>query len=212
MGSPRHESGQWLPSCAAVAAAAAGVVALVLAPAFIVASNRESVEARWQRAAGFSPLVDYPPRDANPAALRIERLGASLGLPMGKAGRTPGAPAAKARWNALTPELKAYFAALRVPSPALAPPASGLSAFLTEPAPRLREVREPLRASEPPRWELHLERGMKYDVPDLLGHLHLQQILLVEAGESARARRFDESSEWLAPAARFQSPRRGDPR
>lgn len=202
---------RWVPGCLAVGSIALLIAGVTTASFFVVGPSEASVEARWVRAAGFSPLAAYPPRDRNAVALRLEALAAQLGMEIADEGRTQLTNAARARWDELKPEIRAYFAALRVPSPALAPPPAALEAFLDDAEPILREVRETLHAADPPRWQLHLERGMDNEIPNLLVHLYLHRLLVVVAGESARAGDWEASVVWLTAADRMRAAIAEDP-
>jgi hypothetical protein len=186
---------------------AAGAVLLV---SLARGPNEQDLEKRWERAAGFAVLETYPPRDANVAALRLESLAAELGIEMGAANRQHVDPARKRRWEQLAPRSKEFLASLRTPTPALSAPPAELATFIDEAEPTLRQVEATLR-SELPRWDLHLERGFHNELPNLLGHMHLQRLLLVAAGQAARAGRRDEAIGRLEAADRLRSSLADDP-
>jgi hypothetical protein len=177
-----------------------------LAALWVTAPDTEEVYARWQRAAGFEPLLAFPPREANDTAVRLEAVVRPHGLDL--------APRDSPRRSRLHPGNTPWLAplgdrardvvrAMRVPRPQLVPADAPTTRRLAEALPALLAARDLLLAGEP-RWELDLRDGWGADPPDLRAHPLLHKLLILAAHESARAGDAAAADSWLLAAWRLR--------
>lgn len=192
--------------------AAIGILALV----FYARSARHQaeVERSWVALLGGKSFLErYPATATNVTALRLEALAERLGVDLAQPSvgdRLQGEEAA--RFKEIGDSLKEHSRRIAHheggPLPALPPE---LAAFLAAARAPLAETVTLLLASEAPAWERDLTRGAQAPLPNLLGILHLQRLLLVRAAEQARAG--DEEAalhtldaSWRLNEAVFEGP------
>lgn len=195
---------------------AAGVACFTAA--YLVASTKSrTVQQRWERILGSRQelLAQFPPGEANATALSLERLSAALGIdivPRSRRDRGEPDAVAVAAHRSASDELFRYLAKqLARTRTGLDPLPSGLEAYLKREAKALEGIRRELRGSEPPRWELRLDLGRATPMPNLLGILNLQRLLLTDAlgagahGDLSRAQA-DLVASWQLNRALRDSP------
>jgi hypothetical protein len=168
------------------------------------------LEKRWVEKAGYQPLERYPPREANPSALRIEELLAPLGFQLAPT-KTPGRAAVDLERQKRLTQISEEVRDLQWKVDATeGEPSADLSRFLEEIEPALLAVRSEVLDGEPPRWELRLDLGAAAETPQFVGHLVLHRFLLL-AGTLAAPTSRVEADAWFDAAATLQSELQRDP-
>jgi len=197
------------------------IVAMVIV-AFLMAtrlaSNKIAVaEAGWNETLGSREeiLARFPTREANDAALELEWLVAGLGIDIATrtdAERARPSKEAASRFTRIKAMVGSHLER-QVEQPrrsALSPPEQ-LIAFLMEEEENLVMVRRHLLEGEVPRWELQIEKSFEAPIPNLLGHIDLQKLMIADAmvmngrGEGAEALAALEAS-WKLNSAIRQDP------
>ncbi len=181
------------------------------------AAKTETVSERWVETLGTREaiLARFPKREANAAALELERLSAGVGIniaPRAFEDRTRPDEAAQKRYGEVRVELRRWLdEQLDRAARGVAPAPPAVTAFLDERRDDLDAVRRHLLSSPTPRWEMELERLFAAPIPNLLGHLELQRVLLADA--LARAARGDATTalEDLEAGWRLNVALREDP-
>jgi hypothetical protein len=207
---PRGRSG-------AVLTIVAGALAMVLALFVILTSlasyKSVTVERRWADTLGTREefLARHPPTEANAEALELERLSAALGIdtaPRHQDDRARPEPGA-----GMSGELKKTAgdwrdAQLGRDHRRIDRPPAGVVAFLAERAETLAALRDHLIDGATPRWEMRMELNEQAPIPNLLGHIDLQKLLVTDAlvrvhgGDTAGAQRSLEAGWRLMQALR----------
>lgn len=183
--SGRRRAGAVLTIASAVLAVLVGLFVIM---AGVASYKTMTVERRWARTLGTwdEILERYPPAEANAAALKLERLTAPLGIDTatrsyeGRSRPTPGQK--KGLKRAVSGDMGTYRTALlEQPRRAPAPPPDSVAAFLEAHQEELAAVRTHLVDGGIPKWEMHLERVFAAPIPNLLGHIDLQKLLITDA-------------------------------
>jgi hypothetical protein len=163
-----------------VSAALAVVVGLFVILAGVASYKTAKVERGWEATLGSwdEILERYPSMDADDAALELERLSARLD----HEGRPRPTPEKTAEFKAVRADLSGYRQTL-LEQPRRRPvrPPAKVAAFLAAHEEDLAEVRHHLLGRGVPRWEMHLERVTEAPIPNLLGHIDLQKLLITDA-------------------------------
>jgi len=124
-----------------------------------------------------------------------------MGLDMAPAdtpGRVHPTPEAAKRFEAIRKSLTDFFNASKLSTgEPLAPLPPELAAFLETVRPNLDTVRARLAQGPAPVWARDLEAGLDTRIPNLLGLLTLQKLLLLDAREQLRAGREAQALEIL---------------
>lgn len=160
-------------------------MALLGAPA-IAASNDATVEELLRR---------YPPTETNAAALDLDRLAAPLGIDLApKSGNGPRKPesAARTHFNKVKDPLTTWLKhELERASGEITAPPQVVEMFLSSHAPDLGALRKGLLRGEPPIWAERLGQGYARSstLPNLLGILEVQKLLVADALDEGRAGR-----------------------
>ena len=152
-------------------------------------SRVAAVKDDWARQFGTleEALARFPPRDSNAAALELEALVARLGISIAPRGlRTPpGLDRETSRpfikvWNRgpLQPYFKSQLEKTGGPIDA---PEPQLREWLLANRDALDHVVAFLLEGDTPRWMLHLDELHQMQIPNLLGHLQIQKVLLTDA-------------------------------
>ncbi|MFY9824790.1 MAG: hypothetical protein WAM82_25655 [Thermoanaerobaculia bacterium] len=166
------------------------------------ASVDRRLDASWRRSLGGASFLErYPATRDNATVRDLEKLSAAIGIEMALV-ETPGsirpAPEAAQRFEAIKTPLSAVYSAGRTAtesSPAPLPPE--LAAFLDSVRPGLDAIRKRLAQGPPPVWARNLEAGFEARIPNYLGLLTLQKVLLLEAREQLQAGREAQAAEVL---------------
>jgi len=175
----------------------AGVIVFFLLGTRVASNKAATVQGGWEETLG-SPeeiMERFPQREANEAALELERLVAGLGIDI--ATRTddfrdrPTKEAAR-RYKRIKPMVGNYHARqVEQPVRVALPPPEQLLDFLEEHEERLAAIRRHLLEGQAPRWEFWLDPRFPTPFPNLLGHVDLQKLLIADAmvrnGRGARA-------------------------
>jgi hypothetical protein len=193
--------------------AAAGLfIVICLIGALALTAWRASVDRRldagWRRSLGGASFLErYPATQENATVRDLEKLGAAIGIDMAPF-ETPGhvhpAPEAAKRFEAIKEPLKDFYAKSRVSTEGtLAPPPPRLAAFLESVRPGLDAIRSRLAKGPAPVWARDLEAGWETKIPNYLGVLMLQKLLLLDAGQQLRAGRETQAGEILETSWRL---------
>lgn len=162
--------------------------ALLYAGAVLLSHRAErSAEQAWNEAhLTVGELVArYPHRDTNEAARNVEIRAAALGIDLAprwdESGRRPEAPA-RQEYAAVRKSLGDYLhRSLEGENPSIPPPPAEIDAFLAGRASDLEQLRRTVEEGEPPVWLRELEEGVNARLPNLLGQISLQRLLLADA-------------------------------
>ncbi|HEV7509926.1 MAG TPA: hypothetical protein VGS07_33950 [Thermoanaerobaculia bacterium] len=166
------------------------------------ASVDRRLDAGWRKSLGGASFLErYPATQDNATVRDLESLGAAIGIDMALV-ETPGslrpAPEAAQRFEAIKTPLSAVYSAGRTATEAsLAPLPPELAAFLDSVRPGLDAIRKRLAHGPPPVWARNLEAGFETRIPNYLGLLTLQKVLLLEAREQLQAGREAQAGEIL---------------
>ena len=172
------------------------------------ASVDRRLDAGWRKSLGGASFLErYPAVQDNATVRDLETLGAAIGIDMAPVD-TPGhvhpAPEAAKRFEALKGPLKDFYAVDRSATEAsLAPLPPNLAAFLESARPTLDSVRVRLAQGPPPVWARNLEAGFEIKIPNYVGVLMLQKLLLLDAREQLRAGREAQAGEILETSWRL---------
>jgi hypothetical protein len=172
------------------------------------ASVDRRLDAGWRRALGGASFLErYPATQDNATVLDLETLGAAIGVdmaPVDTPGRVHPSPEAAKRFAAINGPLKAFYTAGRSATEAsLAPLPPDLAAFLESVRPTLDSARARLAQGPPPVWKRDLEAGFETRIPNYLGILMLQKLLLLDVYEQLRAGRAARAGEILETSWRL---------
>ena len=176
----------------------AGGIAL---PVWKAAVDRQ-LDATWRKSLGGSSFLErYPATGDNSTVRDLEKLGAAVGIdmaPVDTPGRTHPDAREAARFAAIKKPLGELLDASKAPTDgSLAPPAPALIAFLESVRPGLNAIRARLGQGPPPVWERDLSPGFDTKLPNYLGVLMLQKLLLLDAREQLRSGNEAEAREIL---------------
>ena len=166
------------------------------------ASVDRQLDATWRKSLGGASFLErYPAIGDNSTVRDLEELGAAIGIdmaPVDTPGRIHPTATAAARFEAVKPPLKELLDASKCPTDgSLAPPAPALAAFLESARPGLNAIRARLTQGPPPVWERDLSPGFDTRLPNYLGVLMLQKLLLLDAREQLRSGREAQAREIL---------------
>lgn len=168
-------------------ALAAVILAGYLAMRAISSGRAAQVAVSWDETIGSMEdvLERYPRREANDEARRLERLSAAIGVDLATRsaeGRDRPDPPRAAELDRIKPSLGSYLKQqLEKPERRIDPPPPDLERFLEARAADLDALRRELRAGGDPRWELQLDLLLAAPIPNLLGQIYLQKLLLADA-------------------------------
>jgi hypothetical protein len=200
--------GRLLRRLAWVAVVLAAVAAVGFAVLSAAASHRlRKEEAAWAESFGTLDLVAerYPARGANDTALELEALGREIGVTLAPRAFWEDRPRAPRDTEAaLRGAAGAFWRYLRDcledPGPDVPAPPPELLAFLSESRKSLDAIVARLREGESPRWDVDLGASGGAPLPNLGGHIRLQELLLARALERAVRRDGQGASEALEGA------------
>ena len=197
-----------------LAGVAAVMVACFLIFAALAAHKATLARLGWERSLGSYDeiLQRYPSSEANASALELERLSARLGLDTatrGYADRARPTEESSAELRRVKLELSTYLTRhVERPSRHLELPPDAVVSYLAAHRNDLDALHRHLIDAELPHWERQIEKLFAAPIPNLVGHIDLQRILLSDAlanaqrGERERALAGFEASWRLYQAIR----------
>jgi hypothetical protein len=151
------------------------------------AYRMEQAERGWEETLGsWEEMVQrFPAREANAAALAVERLSAELGINTAQRHRADGirpTPGKVATYRSVKAEAGKYLQSqIERTTRGVDPATTGLASYLDNHREELRALHEQLLHDETPRWEQHLELLYAAPVPNLVGLLELQRLMLADS-------------------------------
>jgi len=165
------------------------VLGLILfAVAARIATHRsEVVRSRWERSFGSREAIleRYPAREPNDAARTLERLAAAIGIdlaPRAIEGRERPSGESVAGHRRIKASLGRYLGdQVQHAQRQIDSPPAEVSGFLNQHAAAIAAIRRQLIKNDPPVWERATEIPHAAPIPNLLGHLDLQRLLLADA-------------------------------
>lgn len=180
-----------------------------------VASRREPVaQARWKAEFGdpAETLAQFPSRDDSEAALQLIELVDAIGIDLRRPGIVRRASPEFTMSRALRRTMADYGQSelTRTGGP-IHPPPEAVRSFLDEHHPGIEEIVEFLSTSEVPEWKCDISLGYGTPLPNLLGMVHLQNLLVAEIlyrahlGEESNAERILNASWTLNASLRDRS-------
>jgi hypothetical protein len=183
------------------------VVALLFGALSLWASHRDKVVQQAWAASRFGSLSALPARfpaaPTNSQALRLEELAARFGLDLVPrwrkvdGGRAGGA-AHTAPFSNVKQAAKDYVnGQLRSADDHIAEPPRALATFLSEQSRPLSALRQALISDGAPQWETAFAKGFEAPLPNMLGILDLQFLLVADALTHARAGENTVAAECL---------------
>jgi hypothetical protein len=210
----KGKMGTFLTVASVLLAIGVGLYVLLTAAASFKSAG---VKRRWAGALGTREQIfeRYPAADADAAARELQRLSAEVGIDISP--RTdddaphPDSDGIAAFRRAGRPMAEYRKVVLERPYRGAHPPPPLVAGFLETRADELAAVRRHLIESGVPRWEMHLERGAQAPIPNLLGHINLQKLLITDAlaavaqGDRARALS-DLDAAWSLTMSLADSP------
>jgi hypothetical protein len=169
----------------------------------------------WREAPGSLDafIARFPAEETNEAAHRLEAAAAPLDIDLKPRSTPPSGPSTESSKSVSqeTQTLREYAEAeLSTPAGAAGPPSPAVSAILDRMAPPLGAVKQSLAEGEP-RWRMEIARGFDAPIPNLLGLLQLQRILLASALRSAAARDVQGAEALLEASWALNAPLRARP-
>jgi hypothetical protein len=197
---------RWLLAAAGLLALS-GLIGSLALPAWRASVDRK-LDANWRRSLGGASFLErYPATQDNVTVRDLETLGAAIGIemaPPGAPGHAHPAPGAAKRFEAMKPPLKDFHAAARRSTDGtFAPPSPELAAFLESIRPGLDSIRARLEQGPPPVWARDLRAGFEAKIPNYLGPLMLQKLLILDASQQIRAGREARAAEILEASWRL---------
>lgn len=193
--------------------AAAGLLALAsLAGLLALKTWRASVDrkldANWRRSLGGASFLErYPDVQDNATVRDLEKLGAAIGIDMAPSdtpGRVHPASEAAKRFEAIKEPLKNFLSTNeRSTDGTFKPPSPELVAFLESVRPDLDAIRARLAEGPPPVWARDLSAGWGTNLPNYLGPLMLQRLLLLDASQRLQTGHASEAIQILETSWRL---------
>lgn len=157
----------------------------------------------------------YPSADANRAALELERLTARLGLdtaPRWREERDRPDPVKGREAKAWLRETTDYRKAqIEKSERRIDAPPDRAAAFLVAHEAEIAAIRRHLLSGDTPRWEMRMDRLYAAPIPNLLGHIDLQKLLVTDALFHARQGRREVALDDLEAAWNLMQALADDP-
>ena len=164
------------------------VLLLIRGVAGMLADGRRSrMLDAWDGSLGsFEQIVErYPDCEANEAALRVEGLSAELGIdltPRSIEDRVHPTREAVGRYQQAKLAINQFAEQqLEREGPRLEPPSAKVAEFFDAHRETVEEIRRQLAVDSAPRWARVLARPYRTPLPNLLGHINLQRLLMTDA-------------------------------
>lgn len=154
--------------------------------AFVSSVTTFAVRQEWPEGLGSADSVPrrYPPVETNDAARSLIPIAANLGVGMGRNSRGP-------ETGPISDEASSYVSSeVARDNDAVQPPPAALGAFILAHETDFRQV-ENLIQHSPIVWSTHVEAAGDAHVPNLLGHLKLNRLLVARA-----LARHDDPAAW----------------
>lgn len=202
---------KWLKALGTAAAAVAVALPVWLIVGNDVANRRLlAVEKAWREAPGDLDdfIARFPDEETNGAAHRLEAAAAPLDVDLRPRSDVPAgsSTATPDRANRDRQILREYLdAELSNPSGEAAPPSREAATLLDRMDPHLGAVKKALAEGEP-RWRMETARGFEARIPNLLGHIQLQRILLASALREASRKDASAANALLEASWALNAP------
>src|SRR5262245_15260917 len=130
-------------------------------------------------------VAEFPTIEANGTAKEVEALAAKLGIdlvPRSIDGRSKPTPETKKAWEAVRGDVVSYVVReLESETFDVQIPPLAVDRFLTSHAETLDALRDLLVGAPHPRWDRNVENFHQAGLPNLLGHMSLQEVLIAAA-------------------------------
>jgi hypothetical protein len=164
------------------------------------ALREPAAEQEWRREFGdpAKTLSAFPRREDSESATRLIELAHPLGIEMArpKDGQTPPRESNTAR--ALTQAIRDYGSAeLGRPGGSVSPPPEAVRIFLQARDRDIDAIVNSLSSAETPVWKSDVSLGAEAPIPNLLGQMRLQRLLVAQALSRARVGQEDEAERVL---------------
>ena len=199
------------------------VAALVLSLVVIVTAfglatwKVDQTREAWNREMGTwdEVLQHYPHREANGGALELERLSAAVGIDLvtrSAEDRKPADPSRLESYKKIR-QLAGRYVEEQIERTrrGVDPPPPELAAHLEAHAEELEALRRRLTDGPPPRWELQIERLFSAPIPNLIGNINLQKLLLADALAHGAGGDHEGALECLEASWKLNAALREDP-
>ena len=202
-----------LLGCGALWALAAAV--LVFAH-LLTSRETGDLMTRWDATFGSwgDTLEAWPSRGASLEALDVEQRAADLGIELAPtgSGRNGTRSTAAVALGAVRGPLAGYLvAALENPDRRSVAAPAEVRSYLESARPGLDALYARLRSGDPPRWERHLERNVQAPLPNLLGHVQIQKLMLADAIDAVATGASERSDLALEASWRLNEALRDGP-
>lgn len=201
--------------------ACAAVLTLVLAAAILApvmaARQDRRMEAAWKRELGGRSFSDaFAPQDWNATSDHLQTLAVDLGITFKMKSRSrPGPDPTDDKVSQIKALIPAVSAQLETWRNANSEDLDQLSADVTTTLatlrPSLKRIVELLLREPPPTWERDVAAFWGGADPNLLGPLHLQKLLFLEAGRLLGEEDEVEANRWLEASWRLRQTRLDHP-
>ncbi len=171
-----------------------------------VAGREAELERSWNEAQAWLKSFEerFPETAANEPALFLEKEAARLGIvlvPAQEPNRLRSSAEEAESFGRIRAALKEYLERhLARPDDLIEEPPEGVREYLRAHGDALSGLSRKILVHDPPAWERDVARGPDAPVPNLLGHIHFQRVLLADAlrragsGERQQAERMMEAA------------------
>lgn len=182
-----------------------------------VAGREAELERSWNEAQAWLKSFEerFPETAANEPALFLEKEAARLGIdlvtPQDATRARPSGQEAR-RFEEVRAASKDHVEReIARPDDTIVEPPDAVREYLWANADALSELSRQILASDPPAWERDVARGPDAPVPNLLGHIHFQRVLLAEALRRAGSGELQQAERMLEAAWKVNESLRSRP-